>query len=362
MLCSSTVVTEIVEKEGRELAKYKIVTQRRSDIPSHEFEMESLAPIGAEIIAVFANSEGEFIEAAKDADAIIASGRRITEAIIDSLENCKIIALGSVGADSVDVDAATRRNIPVTNTPDVFIEEVADHTMMLLLAAFRRLNILDRLVRENRWSEGRPVLADIPRLMGQTLGFVSFGHVARATALRAKAFGVRMLAYDPYIEEVLIAEYGVEPVGLTELLQRSDIVSMHAPSTHEVHHMLSEEHFKLMKTTTLFINTGRGPTVDEGALIKALQQGWIAGAGLDVLEKEPPDPENPLLAMENVIFTPHVASASARMRPESRRRVGQEIALVLGGRWPRTCVNPSVLEKTTLTRWQPYSMGRGPGS
>lgn len=344
------------------MARYKVVTQKRSDIPSHEFEMEYLAPIGAEIIAVSATSEGEFIEAAKDADAIIASGRRITEAIIDSLENCKIIALGSVGADSVDVDAATRRNIPVTNTPDVFIEEVADHTMMLMLAAFRRLTILDKLVRENRWSEGRPVLADIPRLMGQTLGFVSFGHVARATALRAKAFGVRMLAYDPYIEEVLITEYGVEPVGLTELLQRSDIVSMHAPSTQEVHHMLREEHFRLMKPTALFINSGRGPTVDESALIMALQQGWIAGAGLDVLEKEPPDPENPLLTMENVIFTPHVASASARMRPESRRRVGQEIALVLGGRWPRTCVNPSVLEKTTLTRWQPYSMGRGPGS
>ena len=344
------------------MATYKVVTQKRSDIPSHEYEMEYLAPIGAEIIAVSATSEGEFIEAAKDADAIIASGRRITEAIIDSLENCKIIALGSVGADSVDVDAATRRNIPVTNTPDIFIEEVADHTMMLMLAAFRRLTILDKLVRENRWSEGRPVLADIPRLLGQTLGFVSFGHVARATALRAKAFGVRMLAYDPYIEEVLITEYGVEPVGLTELLQRSDIVSMHAPSTQEVHHMLREEHFRLMKPTALFINTGRGPTVDESALIEALQQGWIAGAGLDVLEKEPPGPENPLLTMENVIFTPHVASASARMRPESRRRVGQEIALVLGGRWPRTCVNPSVLEKTTLTRWQPYSMGRGPVS
>ena len=341
---------------------YKIVTQWRSDMASHEFEMESLAPIGAEIIAVSANSEGEFIEAAKDADAIIAGGRRITDNIIDNLEDCKVIALGSVGADSVDVDAATRRNIPVTNVPDVFIEEVADHTMMLMLAAFRRLTILDRFVRENRWSQGRPVLAEIPRLMGQTMGFVSFGHVARATALRAKAFGVHMLAYDPYIEELVITEYGVEPVGLTELLQRSDIVSMHAPATQEVHHMLAEEHFRLMKPTALFINSGRGPTVDEAALIMALKEGWIAGAGLDVLEKEPPDPDNPLLTMENVIFTPHVASASARMRPESRRRVGQEIALVLSGRWPRTCVNPSVLDKTTLRRWQPFSMGRGPGS
>jgi D-3-phosphoglycerate dehydrogenase len=232
-----------------------------------------------------------------------------------------------------------------------------------MLATFRRLTTMDKLVRENRWSEGRPMLSEFPRLYGQTLGFISFGHVARATALRARAFGVRMLAFDPYIEELMITEYGVEPVSyLNELLERSDIVSMHAPSTQEVFHLMGEEQFRHMKPTSLFINNGRGPTVDEQALIKALQEGWIAGAGLDVLEQEPPDPENPLLHMDNVILTPHVASASQRMAPETRRRVGQEISLVLTGRWPRTCVNPAVLAKTNLRRWQPYSMGRGPGS
>ena len=350
------------------MAKFKVVTQKPAGVTfdmaggSYELEMESLASIDAEIIEISADTEDEFIEAARDADAIIARGRQITEHIIKGLENCKIIALGSVGADSVDVAAATRHNIPVTNVPDVFIEEVADHTMMLMLAAFRRLTIMDSMVKENRWSEGRPLLSQFPRFMGQTLGFVSFGHVARATAIRARAFGVRMLAYDPYIEELMMTDYGVEPVGLTELLERSDIVSMHAPATQEVYHMLTDEHFRLMKPTAIFINNGRGPTVDEKALIRALQEGWIAGAGLDVLEVEPPDPENPLLHMENVILTPHVASASARMGPETRRRVGQEIALALSGRWPRTCVNPSVLEKTDLRRWQPYSMGRGPGS
>ena len=159
-----------------------------------------------------------------------------------------------------------------------------------------------------------------------------------------------------------MSPYGVEPVTLTELLQTADIVSMHAPSTSETHHMLTEKHFRLMKKTALFINTGRGSTVDEAALVKALQQGWIAAAGLDVLEKEPADPNNPLLKMDNVILTAHVASASARFDPARKRRVGQEIASVLNGRWPRACVNPSVLEKTKLTRWQPYSMERGPGS
>ena len=349
------------------MAKFKVVTQKLPDKipdltgPSYELEMESLAPIGAEIVESTAATEEEFIEAARDADALIAKGHPITKKIIASLEKCMVIALGSVGVDTVDVAAATERGIPVTNVPDTFIEEVADHTMMLILATFRRLTTMNKFARDGRWGEGRPLLSRYPRLMGQTLGFISFGHTASATALRARAFGVRMLAYDPYIEELAITRSGAEPVGLTELLQRSDIISMHAPSTPEAHHMLTEEHFRLMKPQAIFINNGRGPTVDEKALIRALQEGWIAMAGLDVLEQEPPDLENPLLHMDNVILTPHVASASSRMGPERRRRLGQEIALVLSGRWPKSCINPSVLEKTSLKRWQPYSMERGPG-
>ena len=171
-----------------------------------------------------------------------------------------------------------------------------------------------------------------------------------------------MLAYDPYVEELVMSPYGVEPVSLPDLLRRSDIVSMHAPATPDAQHMLTDEHFRMMKPEALFINTGRGPTVDEPALIRALKEGWIAGAGLDVLEQEPPAADNPLMKMDNVILTAHVASASARFDPARLRRVGQEIALVLGGRWPRACVNPSVLEKSGLMRWQPYSMERGPGA
>ena len=350
------------------MARFKVAVQRPTNVTyalgggDYDYEMEYLSTIDAEIVEFEASSEGEFIEQVKDCDALIARGDRVTANIIDNLQNCKIIALGSVGADTVDVGAATARNIPVTNVPDTFIEEVADHTMMLLLATFRRLTLMDKYTRDERWSEGRPYLNQFPRLFGQTLGFVSFGHVARATAIRAQPFGLRMIAFDPYIEELTMTSYGVEPVSLDELMQRSDIVSMHAPSTSEVHHMLTERHFRMMKPTALFINNGRGPTVDEAALIKALEEGWIAGAGLDVTEIEPPEPDNPLLKMENVILTPHVASASSRMSPEARRRVGQEISLVLSGRWPRTCVNPTVLNKTDLIRWQPYSMERGPGS
>jgi D-3-phosphoglycerate dehydrogenase len=348
------------------VAKFKVVTPAGANYGApggdYRYELEALEPLGAEIVEVNAASENEFISAAHDADALYSRGGRLTQRMIDALERCKVISVGSVGVDAVDVTAATARGIPVTNVPDTFIEEVADHAMTLILGMFRRLVEQDHMVRAGRWREGRPQLYHFPRLMGQTLGLISFGHVARAVAMRAKPFGVRILAYDPFIEELVMSPYGVEPATLTELLQKSDIISMHAPATNGTHHMMSEAQFKLMKKTALFINTGRGPTVDEAALIKALQEKWIAAAGLDVLEKEPPEPGNPLLKMDNVILTAHVASASARFDPARKRRVGQEIATVLGGRWPRTCVNPSVLEKSELTRWQPYSMERGPGN
>jgi len=347
------------------MAKYKVVTPKGQSFAvvggPYDFENEALTSLDAEIVEIAAESENEFIANAHDADAVYAKGRNFTKRMIDGLERCRIIALGTVGSDYVDVAAATAKGIPVTNIPDTFIEEVADHAMMLLLSTFRRLLVEDKMVREGRWREGRAALNQ-PRLWGQTMGFIAFGHVARATAMRAKAFGLHLIAYDPYVEELVMSPYGVEPVTLEELLQRSDFVSMHAPATLDAHHMLTEKHFRMMKKTAIFVNTGRGPTVDEAAMIKALQEGWIAGAGLDVLEIEPPKPDNPLLKMDHVILTPHVASASARFDPARRRRVGQEIALALKGQWPRSAVNPSVLESSDLKRWQPYSMERGPAT
>src|SRR2546427_6854036 len=230
------------------VGRFKIVTQHAAAVSfgvsggGYKLEMEALGAPDAEIGEVTGQSEGECIAAARDADALIAKGRPLTRKIIEGLQRCKVIALGSVGADSVDVAAATARGIPVTNVPDTFIEEVADHTMMLILATYRRLVVQDRLVREGRWREGRPMLYQHPRLMGQTLGFIAFGHVARAVAVRARAFGVNMLAYDPFVEELVISQYGVEPVSFTEVLQRADIVSMHAPATPDAHHLMTEAH------------------------------------------------------------------------------------------------------------------------
>src|SRR6201995_2748598 len=328
------------------MSKYRVVTPKAASFTvaggGYGYELEALEPIGAEIIEAPTN-EAEFIAAAKNADAIYAKGMPITKAIIDALENCKVITLGSVGVDSVDVKAATARGLPVTNCPDTFIEEVADHAMTLLLSCFRQVIEQDKMVREGRWREGRPALLKIPRLLGQTLGLIAFGHVARAVAKRAKPFGLRIMAYDPFIEELVMIEHGVIPSTLEEVLSQSDFVSMHAPATPEAEGMLTEKHFRQMKKTAIFINTGRGPTVQEAGLIKALQEGWIAHAGLDVLEIEPPGTNNPILGMPNVTLSAHTASASARFDPARKLHVGRELALILNGRWPMSCVNPAVL-------------------
>ncbi len=331
------------------MAKFKVVAGKVTGpyekiINGYDLEREALDSIGAEVVMVDASNEDEVMKQLKDADGIIGGRMRLTPNILGSTEKCKVISGGGVGFDYVDVPAATKAGIVVTNVPDTFIEEVADHAMTLLLASWRRLINQDRIVREGRWSEGRQELNNFPRLRGMTLGFVSFGNIPRLVCKRARAFGLNMLAHDPYIHEHVMSEYEVEPVSdIMELMKRSDFVSMHVPLSPATKGMLTEKHFKAMKPTGIFINTGRGPTVDEAALIKALQEGWIAFAGLDVFEQEPINTDNPLLKMDNVILSAHVASASSRMMPEARRRVGREIAAVLMGRRPLSPVNPQVL-------------------
>lgn len=351
---------------GKELVKKKVALQlpavaREAPVSErYSLELEALAAV-ADIVEIDATNTGTFLSGARDADALITSwGIKIDQQIIAGLDKCVVIGVGSVGVDMVDVDAATEAGIVVTNVPDVFIEEVADHTLMLLLACARRVKIQDKMVKQGDWYKGRPALNQIPRLWGQTLGLISFGNVARAVARRAKIFGLHVIAYDPYVSELKMTGEGVEPVSFPELLERSDYLSVHPGLNEGTRRMLSHDQFAQMKDSAAVINCGRGGVIDEAALIAALENSKIAAAGLDVLEKEPPDLDNPLLEMDNVILTPHVASATTRMRPETRRRVGREVSLVLSGKWPMSCVNPTVLPRVELERWQPYPMDRGP--
>jgi D-3-phosphoglycerate dehydrogenase len=326
----------------------------------YALELESLAPI-ADIVEVKADTPAEFAVGAKDADAIITSwGIHINNTIIGQMTRCRVIGVGSVGVDMVDINAATEAGIVVTNVPDVFIEEVADHAMMLLLTTARRTKEMEDFVHADEWFKGRPLLSHSPRLMGQTLGLLGFGNVARCTAKRATAFGMRVIAHDPYVSELTISGAGVEPVSYGELLERCDYLSIHAPLNSETAHIVNADALGQMQPHAIVINTARGGLIKEDDLIEALQQQRIAAAGLDVLETEPPAQDNPLLSMPNVVITPHVASATTRMRPETRRRAAREVALVLRGRWPMSCVNPTVLPRVALERWQPVPMDRGP--
>ncbi len=332
------------------------------DTPSHRFrfELESLEELDVEIVEANGADRTEFLTLAKDADAIMTSwGVVIDSAFISQLDRCRIIALGCVGVDMVDVQAATECGIVVTNTPDIYVEEVADHTMMLLLSAIRRAKQLDSFSNNSRWREGRALMYQTQRIFGKTLGLFSFGNIPRAVARRATGFGLRVIAHDPYISELTMTSVGVEPVSLDQLLAGSDFLSLHPPGTKATQPVLDRSRLAKTKPGVIVINTSRGNAIDEASLASALDKGHVAAAGLDVLAKEPPSPDNPLLNRDNVMITPHCAPATDRMVPDARRRVGRELQLVLSGQWPMNCVNPEVLAKTTLSRWQAHPTDKG---
>lgn len=314
------------------------------------YEDEGLKPLGTAVQVVDAQTEDEYIAQVRDADAIISGRFALNARVIAALDRCKVIAAGGIGVDRIDLDAATARGIVVTNVPDVFVEEVAVHAMMLLLCCAKKTIPLDRCVRENRWREARSFMAPMPRVVGETLGLVPFGNIPRSLARKAKGFEMTVLAWDPFVPDEVFEQHGVERVHeLVDLFRRSDYVSAHLPLNPGTRGLLDYRCFSAMKPTAYFINTGRGQTHNEADLIRALTEKKLAGAGLDVMEIEPTRPDNPLHQMENVVLTPHSASVSDWSDVERRRRVGQEVAAVLQGRLPRNIVNKAVLEKVSLS-------------
>lgn len=315
----------------------------------YPYEHEALQPLGITIGVADADNDADYVAQVKDADAIMVGGRMLNAEIISQLERCKVIATGGVGVDRVDVDAATEHGIIVTNVPDVFVDEVANHAMMLLLCLAKKTVPLDRCVRENRWQEARRYMAPMPKLSGEVLGLVAFGNIPRKVAARARGFDMHVLAWDPFVSDEVFAQHGVERVSdPADLFRRSDFVSSHLPLNKDTRGLLNYALFSAMKPTAYFINTGRGPTHVEADLIRALSEKHLAGAGLDVMELEPTLPDNPLHQMDNVVLTPHSASVSDVSNVERRRRVGQEIAAVLQGRMPRSVVNRDVLNTVRL--------------
>ncbi|MDR7464042.1 MAG: C-terminal binding protein [Armatimonadota bacterium] len=305
--------------------------------PSLEVERAVLRAAGAELVAMQAGSEAELAEAVGNADGLLVCYAPVTRRVIERAQRCRVIARYGIGVDNVDVDAATERGIVVTNVPDYCIEEVSDHALALLLACARKVAFLDRGVRAGRW-EARDAVP-IRRLRGQVLGLVGFGKIPRLLAAKARALGLTVLAYDPYLDAATCEAYGARQVELGELLARADFVSVHAPLTPQTRGLIGEAELRRMKPTAYLINTARGPIVHEAALLQALQEGWIAGAALDVLESEPPPAGHPLLQAPQVVLTPHVAFYSEESLQELQRKAAEEVARVLTGQPPRYPVN-----------------------
>ena len=301
-------------------------------------------------------AEEELIQAAQDADVVVSNLQPFTRRVLEKLPRCRLYVAIGIGYDWIDVDAATELGICVANVPDYCLDEVSDHTMGLLLACSRKLVRVFDAARGGLWDAAVPVKIrqgiqpPMFRLKGQTLGLIGFGNIARTLTPKAKAFGLRVIAHDPYVPPEVASAQGVELVDLERLLRESDFVSMHAALTKTSRHMLREEHFRHMKPTAYFINTARGALVDEAALYAALTGGWIAGAGLDVLEEEPPRPDNPLFKLENVVITAHMAQHSNQAEAVLWRRPAEESVRVFQGEWPRGLVNPQVKDKY-LARW-----------
>ncbi|ARP43008.1 MULTISPECIES: C-terminal binding protein [Geobacillus] len=333
------------------MKKYKVV------VTDYEFqtlkpEQEVLSPLNVDFVVAQCYTEEEVIAVCKDADAIINQYAPISAKVIDQLEKCKVISRYGVGVNTVDVDAATEKGIIVANVTDYSVDEVSDHALALLLSLARKIVKLNDEVKSGVWNfnVGKPIY----RLRGRTLGLVGFGRIPQALAKKAQSLGLYVIAYDPYIPAKVARQFNVHLVELNDLFRQSDYISVHAPLTKETKGMISDEQFHLAKKELIIVNTARGPVIDESSLIRALQDGKISGAGLDVTEYEPIHPDNPLLQMENVVITPHIAWYSEESEMELKRKTAQNVADVLSGCYPRYLVNPRVKEKVRLKVKESY--------
>src|SRR5436309_1566964 len=285
--------------------------------------------------------EDEMIARTRDADALVVSSAPVTRGVMSALEGLKVVVRSGVGYDVIDVPAATELGVIIVNIPDLWIREVANHALAMLLAWNRGVLVMDREVHAGVWT-GRVPGSHTGPLHGETVGIVGLGNIGSAFARRVAALETKVIACDPYVDDQRFAALGVERVTLETLAERADYVSVHTLLNAETRHLIGEAFFGRMKPTAILINTSRGPVVDEQALTRALRDKRLAGAALDVWEDEPVARDNPLLKMDNVIATPHAAYFSSAAVAAIPRRCGEEIARVLTGQRPLNVVNPDV--------------------
>ncbi|UVI29550.1 C-terminal binding protein [Paenibacillus spongiae] len=318
------------------MSKYKVaITDCR--FPNIDLERQVLEPLDCEIRIGQCETENEILDLCEDADAVLTQWAPVTARAIKGMNRCKGIVRYGIGVDNVDLEAANQCSIPVVNIPDYAIDEVADHTLALLLSLVRKIPQIASQVRSGVWDIApcRPIIG----LQNKQLGLAGFGNIARAVAKRAQAFGLRVTAYDPNVDEEQFRIAGVEQTNWTALLQNSDILCAHLPLSQQTRHMLDKAAFARMKPTSYLINTSRGGVIDTEALIEALQNREIAGAALDVLEHEPISKSSPLLSMEQCIITSHCAWYSEDSLQRLQLYAALEIKRLLTGERPKHIVN-----------------------
>ena len=322
----------------------KVVTGMSSKFSLVE---EKLAEAGARLFYETLKTEADVIRHAQDADAVIVGPvEPYSEKAIAAMSRCRIISRFGIGYSNIDVAAATRMGIPVAVVLDASIHEVSDHTLMFILAFSRRLIPLTRMVQGGGWHQGSPELAGARgkmfRLNQQTLGLVGMGRIGELVALKAGAFGLRILVNDPYVTQEKIAEIGAVATDFENIVRESDFISLHLPLTPETNQMFGPAEFRKMKPTAYIINTSRGALIDEAALYQAITKGDIAGAGLDVTAPEPPLPDSPLLTLEQVLITAHSAWLSESSNRELQQTATEAVVKALAGDWPTNIINPEV--------------------
>ena len=294
-----------------------------------------LSAIGADVqLASHATPEG-ILKIAAGADALLVTYAKITADMIGQMTRCRIISRFGIGVDNVDLAAATGKGIVVTKVPDYCLDEVSDHAMALLLSLVRKIPSSNAQVHAGRWE--MKAVVPIHRLRGAVLGLVGFGRIPQLVAPKAKAFGLRVIASDPFVPADVFARAGVERVDFADVLAQSDYISIHAPLMPETRNLFNANAFRRMKPAAYLINTARGPIVDETALARALDSGQLAGAALDVMPNEPPV-GSPLVGRDNVIITPHTSFYSEESLVELQRKAAEEVVAVLTGKAPRNPV------------------------
>ncbi len=295
--------------------------------PLHEKAIEVLEKAGFEVVYEEYPSEERLIELAKDVEAIIVRSKpKVTRRVIEAAPKLRVIGRAGVGLDNIDLDAAKERGIKVVNSPAASSRSVAELVFGLLFAVARKIAFADRKMREGVWAKKQCMGIE---LEGKTMGVIGFGRIGYNVAKIANAFGMRVLLYDPYPNEERAREVGGTFASLEDLLKESDVVTLHVPLVDATYHLINEERLKLMKPTAILINAARGAVVDNNALVKALQEGWIAGAGLDVYEEEPLPKDHPLTRLDNVVLTPHIGASTEEAQMRAGVQVAEQIVEIL---------------------------------